>query len=230
MQLSALCADPQLAPGDAGGSLAGWPAAGGGGSGELQGQGSEQHLSPRAALAAAAAAAAARGAAAGGLDWMQALLPRLRELEGWLFGEMVKHLWWRVLLHSVTAAARRAASGKSSGGGGGAGSSAASGGGGGGGGGGGAGHGVLRLGRSAPHLAAEVSAGSEAASPASLQGTPRSFETPEVCGEEKGGVGQGGSGVEWAARAARAGQGREGRGGAWCDERSAARLPHTPRC
>lgn len=33
---------------------------------------------------------------------MQALVPHLRELESWLFGEMLKHLWWRVLLQSVT--------------------------------------------------------------------------------------------------------------------------------
>lgn len=36
------------------------------------------------------------------LTLLQALVPHLRELEAWLFGEMLKHLWWRVLLHSVT--------------------------------------------------------------------------------------------------------------------------------
>lgn len=33
---------------------------------------------------------------------LQALVPQLRELESWLFGEMLRHLWWRVLLQSVT--------------------------------------------------------------------------------------------------------------------------------
>lgn len=94
----------------------------------------------------------------------QALLPHLRDLEAWLFGEVVKHLWWRVLLPGVTTPPPHGSSPSSSG------AAGSSGGGGG------------RPGPAAPFAAQNGSGGGEAASSASLQGTPRSFETPEVGG------------------------------------------------
>lgn len=112
---------------------------------------------------------------------LQLLLAPLRELEGWLFSEMLKHLWWRVLLQEVTAlqpggsssslvkASPLASStaalrpGEASNG------------------------AIGRSAQSAPHLAAGVVRGSsDGQGTASMQGTPRSFETPEVrrgCGD-----------------------------------------------
>lgn len=109
----------------------------------------------------------------------QLLLAPLRELEGWLFSEMLKQLWWHVLLQEVTAlqpgssgaagagaAAPPAAAGAAAGGAGGHG-------------------GAMRSAKSAPFLAGSVArASSDGQGTASLQGTPRSFETPEV--EAKG--------------------------------------------
>ena len=128
------------------------------------------------------AAHRARSPAALGLPPAQYLLPALRDLEAWLFAEMLKHLWWRVLLRGVSAAQE--------GGGGGGGASppasatnsgAAGRGSGGGGGGGGGGDLHMRASTSAPHLAAALARGSsDEAGRALLQGTPRSFETPEV--------------------------------------------------
>ncbi|KAL4430809.1 hypothetical protein ABPG75_006065 [Micractinium tetrahymenae] len=132
--------------------------AGAGRSASLDGvarRGSDQ-FSPRTSLVAAAAARS-------GQDWMQVLVPQLRELEAWLFGEMLRHLWWRVLLQSVTTLKLPASSAPS-----GAGTPAAG--------------AYLRAARSAPHLQPQLQrdgSGVEQASPAALQGTPRSFESPE---------------------------------------------------
>ncbi|KAL4419165.1 hypothetical protein ABPG77_009141, partial [Micractinium sp. CCAP 211/92] len=143
--------------------------AGGASSSALDGarrRNSEQQLSPRTSLAAAAAR--------GGQDWMQAspraLVPHLRELESWLFGEMLKHLWWRVLLQSVTTLKLPGRWGRHLGG---SAPSAA---------GTPAVGAYLRAARSAPHLQPSLQrdgSGVEQASPAGLQGTPRSFESPE---------------------------------------------------
>ena len=118
---------------------------------EVQGSGT---VSPRAALAAAAAA---RSAAASGLEWMLVLLPQLQDLEGWLFAQMLRHLWWRVLLQGV---AQQPGGGDAAAGGGGSSSA--------------------RSARTGAPLTKAVSATSDQFSPGTQQGTPRSFETPEV--------------------------------------------------
>lgn len=106
----------------------------------------------------------------------QLLLAPLRELEGWLFSEMLKHLWWRVLLQEIAALQPNSSSSlagtsplaSSTAGLRGSASNSA----------------IARSAQSAPHLAAGVARGSsEGQGAASMQGTPRSFETPEVRGE-----------------------------------------------
>ncbi|KAI3433675.1 hypothetical protein D9Q98_003484 [Chlorella vulgaris] len=145
---------------------------------QLGPQASQQPVSPTtaatAAYAAAAAAEVSRGAVVNGLEWMQALLPELRELEAWLFGEMVKFLWWRVLLRRVKTAVLRTRSSTSGGGsatasmmGPGIGGSNV--------------NGLSRpSSRSGPApWATTLSTGTEVKSPSSVQGTPRSFESEE---------------------------------------------------
>lgn len=102
---------------------------------------------------------------------LQVLLPQLRDLEAWLFAEMLKHLWWRVLLQSVLRQQPSAANGTS-----GASTPAAAA--------ATAGGGFsnshnMRSAKSAPHLV-HAGSGIDRQSPAARQGTPRSFESPEV--------------------------------------------------
>ncbi len=81
----------------------------------------------------------------------------MRDLEAWLFGEVVRHLWWRVLLPDVAAPEGK------------------------------------RLGSATPAPAAQDgSLSGEGGGCASLQGTPRSYETPEVGCACTRGVGGGG--------------------------------------
>lgn len=129
---------------------------------------------------------------------LQYLLPPLRELEAWLFSEMLKHLWWRVLLSGVTAlqdsagAGAAASSPHSASNSGAAARGSGSG--------AGAGNGTdahVRASTAGSHWAAALArGGGDDPGRASLQGTPRCFETPEVgwpggvlCGERVGWAG-----------------------------------------